>query len=75
MSIDTTKLIFGYRIGTQTLPDGRMVPAIESCDFDFGDFDTHDLSFDVSGSFWDGLIDMLKVAYEGKIVDAIKGIV
>jgi hypothetical protein len=52
-----------------------MVPAIESCDFDFSAFDTHDLSFDVSGSFWDGFIDMFKATFEGKIVDAIKGLV
>ena len=51
------------------------MPAIESCGFDFSSFDTHDLSFDVSGSFWDGFIDMFKGLYEDKIVDAIKGIV
>ena len=75
MSIDTTKLIFGYRLVTQTLADGRKLPAIESCDYDFSAFDTHDLSFEVHGSFWDGFIDMFKGTFEGKIVDAIKGIV
>ena len=71
MTIDTTKLIFGYRVTTQALPDGRIVPAIETCDFDFGAFDTHDLSFDVSGSFWDGAIDMFKSLYEGKLTACI----
>ena len=38
MTIDGTKLIFGYRPTTQTLADGRTVPAIESCNFDFSGF-------------------------------------
>ena len=74
MKIDTVKLSFGLRPVTQTLPDGKKVPAFESCHYDFDSFDTSDLSFDVSGSFWDGFIDMFKGLYEGKIVDAIKGI-
>jgi hypothetical protein len=73
MAIDTTKLIFGFRPSTQTLADGRVVPALESCNFDFSDFDKHDLSFSVHGSFWDGFIDMFKGLFEGKVVDAIKG--
>jgi len=75
MKIDTTRLVFGYRMITQTLEDGRTVPGIESCNFDFSAFDTSDLSFEVHGSFWDGFIDMFKATFEGKIVDAIKGIV
>lgn len=75
MTIDTTKLIFGYRLITQTLEDGRIVPGIESCNFDFDDFDKHDLKFEVHGSFWDGFINMFKGLFEGKIVDAIKGLV
>ena len=75
MSVDTTKLTFGYRLVTQTLDDGRVVPGIESCGYDFSSFDKHDLSFEVHGSFWDGFIDMFKGTFEGKIVDAIKGIV
>ena len=74
MAIGDTKLVTGYRLITQTLADGRVVPAIESCGYDFSSFDKKDLSFNVHGSFWDGFIDMFKAAYEGKIVDAIKGI-
>ena len=72
MTIDSTKLEFGYRLIKQDLDDGRSVPGIESCYFNFDEFDKGDLSFSVHGSFWDGFIDMFKFAFEGKIVDAIK---
>jgi hypothetical protein len=75
MSIDTTKLVFGYRLVLQTLEDGRTVPGVESCGYDFSDFDKGDISVSVHGSFWDGFIDMFKSLFEGKIVDAIKGAV
>ena len=75
VKIDTTKLIFGFRVITQTLEDGKEVPAVEACNYDFSDFDKHDLSFDLHGSFWDGLIDAFKFAFEGKIVDLIKSTV
>ena len=75
MSIDTTKLVFGYRLVLQTLEDGRSVPAVEPCGYDFSAFDKGDISVSVHGSFWDGFIDMFKSLFEGKIVDAIKGAV
>ena len=75
MTIDSTKLEFGYRLIKQELDDGRSVPGIESCYFNFDEFDKGDLSFEIHGSFWDGFIDMFKNLFEGKIVDAIKGAV
>ena len=74
MKIEKVKLTFGLRPTTQTLEDGRIMPAFESCNYDFSDFDKKDLVFKVHGSFWDGFIDMFKGLFEGKIVDAIKGI-
>merc|ERR1719266_1197200 len=73
MTIDSTKLEFGYRLIKQELADGRSVPGIESCYFNFDEFSKKDLSFKVHGSFWDGFINMFKNTFEGKIVDAIKG--
>lgn len=51
-----------------------MVPGFESCGYDFSSFSKKDLHFSVSGSFWDGFIDMFKGTYINKIVDAISGI-
>ena len=74
MTLDTVKLTFGLRPVTQTLEDGRVVPAFESCGYDFSSFSKDDLHFSVSGSFWDGFIDAFKGLYIGKIVDAISGL-
>ena len=75
MSIDSTNLFFGLRPITQTLEDGRTVPGFESCNYNFDDFSKDKLSFDLSGSFWDGFIDMFKNTFEGKIVDVLKATV
>ena len=72
MTMDSVELEFGYRLISQTLEDGRSVPGIESCYYNFDSFDKGDLSFEVHGSFWDGFVDMFKNTFEGKIVDVIK---
>lgn len=75
MKVDSTNLFFGFRPITQVLEDGREVPGIESCNFNWADFTKDSLEFDVSGSFWDGFVDLFKGTFEQELVDAIQGLV
>lgn len=70
VSMDQTHMTFGFRPTTQTLEDGRVVPGVESCNFGW-DLNKGNLGFKVSGSFWDGFVDMFKNLFEDNICDAV----
>lgn len=72
VTMDHTYLGWCYSFITQTLEDGRQVPGIAASAGDFGwDLRPANLGFHMSGSFWDGFIDMFKNVFEDDICDAI----
>lgn len=72
VSMDHTHLTVGYKFTRQwnLEYDGTTIPGILPCKFGW-DLTKKNLGFKVSGSFWDGFIDMFKNTFEDDIANAI----
>ena len=70
VELNTVGVGLGLSFTTQTLPDGNIVPAINSVDVNV-DIDRNDLDIHIWGNIWSDFASMFEVFFKGAVVDGI----
>jgi len=71
VDMNTVKIQVGLKFVTQTLADGRVVPAFESVDV-VVDIDRNDIKIHLGGGFITDIASLFEVFFKGTVVDLIR---
>lgn len=69
--MNTVNLGMGISFTTQTTPDGRTVPAIESFNV-LVDIDRNDINIQIWGNIWSDFAAMFEIFFKSEVVQAIQ---
>ena len=70
VDMNTVDIGVGLSFSLQTLPDGRVVPAVNSVDL-LVDIDRWDIRIHMFGNFWTDLASLFEVFFKSVVVDLI----
>ena len=70
VDLEKITLALGVSFTTQTLADGRVVPAVEAVDV-VVDIDRNDLKFHIHGNIWTDMASVFVPLFKGAILDAV----
>ena len=70
VDLEKIKLQLGVSFTTQTLADGRIVPAIDTVDV-IVDIDRNDLKFHIHGNIWTDIASIFEPLFKGAVLDEI----
>ena len=70
VDLEKIKLQLGVSFKTQTLADGRIVPAIDTVDV-IVDIDRNDLKFHIHGNIWTDIASIFEPLFKGAVLDEI----
>jgi len=68
--MDTVNIGLGLKFKTQTLADGRVVPAVEAVDVTV-DINKDDIDIKISGNIWSDFASAFEIFFKGTVVDLI----
>ena len=71
VKMNTVNLGMGISFTTQTTPDGRTVPAIESFNV-LVDIDRNDINIQIWGNIWSDFAAMFEIFFKSEVVQAIQ---
>ena len=71
VDLNKIEIQLGVKFLTQTLADGRIVPAVDAVDV-IVDIDRHDLKFHIHGNIWTDFASAFEVFFKGTVVDLIR---
>lgn len=69
--MDTVNIGVGLQFTTQTLPDGRVVPAINSVDV-LVDIDRNDIDIKIWGNIWADFAAAFEIFFKSTVVQLIQ---
>ena len=72
VDLNQITLALGVQFTTQTLADGRVVPAVEAVDV-VVDINRDDLKFHIHGNIWTDMASVFVPLFKGAILDAVTG--
>ena len=70
VDLETIKLALGIEFTTQTLADGRVVPAVEAVDV-IVDINRNDLKFHIHGNIWTDMASVFEPLFKGTVLDIV----
>ena len=70
VDLEKIKIQLGVSFLTQTLADGRIVPAVDAVDV-IVDIDRSDLDFHIHGNVWTSIASVFEPFFKGAVLDEI----
>jgi len=70
VDLNKIEIQLGVKFLTQTLADGRIVPAVDAVDV-IVDIDRHDLKFHIHGNIWTDIASVFEPLFKGAVLDEI----
>ena len=70
VDLETIEIALGIEFTTQTLTDGRIVPAVNAVDV-IVDIDRNDLKFHIHGNIWTDMASIFEPLFKGAVLDGI----
>jgi len=71
VDMKTVSIGVGLQFDTQVLPDGRIVPSINSVDV-LADINRNDISIEIWGNIWSTFASAFEIFFKGAVVDLIQ---